>query len=152
MNTWIFHWQQMVFQEYIYKLFNISNPVSLLLCFGAGQCWFFQQGSFYLPTSTSIKPLKCIALKCIFIRSFPKMWHTNQSQTVSVNYNIDITPAASVSAVTATVLCKLFPSPLPEPSLVLSQIKVTLTASYSDATDNMKLYTMSSELFLTYLL
>lgn len=83
------------------------------------------------------------------------MWHTNQSQTVSVNYNIDITPAASVSAVTAvtaTVLCKLFPSPLPEPSLILSQIKVTLTASYSDATDNMKLYTMSSELFLTYLL
>lgn len=80
------------------------------------------------------------------------MWHTNQSQTVSVNYNIDITPAASVSAVTATVLSKLYPSPLPEPSLILSQIKVTLTASYSDATDNMKLYTMSSELFLTYLL
>lgn len=83
------------------------------------------------------------------------MWHTNQSQTVSVNYNIDITPAASVSAVTAvtaTVLSKLYPSPLPEPTLILSQIKVTLTASYSDATDNMKLYTMSSELILTYLL
>lgn len=65
------------------------------------------------------------------------MWHTIQSQTVSVNYNTDITPAASVSAVTAAVLCKLFPSPLPEPTPILSQIKVT--ASYHDVADNMKL-------------